>query len=1530
VKPPEEGPTPERAEGQGPGPGRHGGAVEDTPERKTGGDEAGGKGPAAPANNPPVVARLIADLNGRDAALRRQAAEQLGKLRDREAVPALVRRVADNVLDDDAEKDAALAALMGLAPDRVPEALGQALKSDSAGVRAWAARQGQGKPDDQGRSVAGTWESNWGPITLQHGPPEGNRAVAVTGSWVPEPGKRGVIRDGTFDPAGGTLEFTFHQPWDGKTGTARLTLSVRDRRFQGTWKAPGDNGTLALAREAEFAQGAGALEGTWTGNREQVNLLRLPRAHLEATTATPREAVGLRALTDGDPATVAVAAAGPDAPLDVVYGFAGDTVTPQKLLVRLPARAPPGAGTASVEVLASTLSPHAGFRALRTLSLRPDPHTQELVVPPAAARWVLLRFRPAEGTPRLAVAEVALLGRNGPPATPYAFKESPARALDLLARLRKVSTLDVSVTEDEADLFADVRDGRFRTWSFAEAALLASGVQDKGKRKAYLGQIDRLEAEARRAVADAGTPPAKGEKLLRWLHAGPLAAGYVAGQTDLPGILDTRTFNCVSSAVLYNVLALRLGLDARAIEVPDHALSIVYDGTAHADVETTTPDGFDPAREPGARRHFTRRTGFTWIPDSHADQRRELREAGLVALVYYNHGVEWTRQKRYHEALLAFFRAMSLDAEFASAVKNTLAVLANWSAELARGGKYEQALEVLATGLDLAPRDAALSHNRTAVWGMWAEAASRAGKEEALAILTKAAAALPGEADHFQSLEAWVYIRRGEEHVEAGEWEKAAALVPEGMHRLAGRARQELGAWGESVYLRWAQAELRAGRFEAAARAVEHGRAAGPQERRLAGYLGHVLREWLRDTAVRQGDDKAEELLARLEKQYPKAPEVRQAAAGYVLSGALRLLDEGKYEDALGFIDHRAGWLPDKGRELAQAVYDRWAQERSRKGDWAGAAGVYARALRRYPRDGHLENNALATYDSWAQGALDAGRLSDALDVYARALERFPASSHVQNNLAYTILRLVKDTSDKKGPAEGKKQLAQLQERFGLKDLGEGFVLRALDDLTRGGRYEEAAAFLDKSADLIPDKAKVRDLYLEVYGLWARKYEEAKDPAGVVGVYERAVRRWPEEAALRVRYARAAQAASKAIDPPLLVQRFPHLVESLTKALTDREAGARGPAADALGRLGGAAAVPALERRVADDLWYVSGYSNVPDDPEGGGKAAALGALRALAPERVQDALVAAAGSKTVEVRAWALACLGELVGRGDDPGVVAALVRGLSEPDPTDKDHAARMVRKGGHIRAVAAEALRKLGARSAVPDLTKRVADGVWYASGYGNVPGDPEAGGKAAALKALAELAPGEVIGALTQATRSKVPEVQLWALALLKEKAPDRLTAALLEAVKSPGLRVKVWALHELAQNKANAGNEAVVAALTRALQEKDSGGGDELVRLVLQGKHPRKVAAEALRELGAKSAVPALRDRVADDRWYTSGYSNVPDDPQGGGKAAALAALRELAPEQAAPALEKAKQSNVPQVRDWADKELKAAGEKKKG
>src|SRR5262249_47428148 len=138
------------------------------------------------------------------------------------------------------------------------------------------------------------------------------------------------------------------------------------------------------------------------------------------------------------------------------------------------------------------------------------------------------------------------------------------------------------------------------------------------------------------------------------------------------------------------------------------------------------------------------------------------------------------------------------------------------------------------------------------------------------------------------------------------------------------------------------------------------------------------------------------------------------------------------------------------------------------------------------------------------------------------------------------------------------------------------------------------------------------------------------------------------------------------------------------------------------------------------------------EDPTTGGKAVALRALRKIAPDQVTDTLINALGATHGHMRRWAAL---ELAAQKDN---------------------------------------------RKAIPDLKKRVADAVWYASGYVD-DFDPEWGGKTAALKLLRELDTAQATEALLDAMRSNTWRVQVWAVGVLMGQQDSAKNAAFIEAL-----------------------------------------------------------------------------------------------------------------------------------------------------
>lgn len=309
---------------------------------------------------------------------------------------------------------------------------------------------------------------------------------------------------------------------------------------------------------------------------------------------------------------------------------------------------------------------------------------------------------------RFALATLLLTGGLAGAAPPAPLAVKPTDALNTLAQLdgRKPA-----VTDDEHGLFEDARDGKFDRYSFAEACLIAGFVTDRRDRKKYLDRLDEIEAAARKATRGSKSVAEDGARLLEFLHAGPMAKGYRATQTDLHVLLDTGEYNCVSSAALYTVLGQRLGIDVRAVDLPRHVFSVLVTRGRTIDVETTSRDGFDadPRRDLGPARAFR--------PTA---ERRDLGPPGLAGVVALNHGVMLSVQKKYPAAIRSYLLALCLDADNRDAARAVVDDLVVWPLELSKDGKHEKAMAVVTVAREFAPNEAKFHRVTLLVCDAWA------------------------------------------------------------------------------------------------------------------------------------------------------------------------------------------------------------------------------------------------------------------------------------------------------------------------------------------------------------------------------------------------------------------------------------------------------------------------------------------------------------------------------------------------------------------------------------------------------------------------------------------------------------------------------------------------------------------------------------------------------------------------------------------------------------------------------------------
>ena len=867
-------------------------------------------------------------------------------------------------------------------------------------------------------------------------------------------------------------------------------------------------GPIALLCAAWFGP-AGADD---SGVPAETNLLRLQTAQVERSTAGLDDAPALTALFADSPETAAGVKARPDAPLDVVFGFEGAMVTADRLVVQVPE----ASSTARVEILVSTLSAQAGFRSLRSDPLKRDAATQEFKFQPAAARWILLRFTPSAGHASVDVAAVQVLGHEGAPASNYAFKQSPAAALDVLTRLKAISAVDISVSPDEQSLFADAADGKLDQWSYEEAALIASGVRTAAERAPYLARLAGIEAVAAAAVGNDGTAFDRGGRLLKWLYQSGVLKSYAKYQSDLSTLLDTGSYNCVSSALVYTVVGRHLGLDVRAIEVPDHAFAVLYDGTLHADVETTIESGFNPDRDPKSLGLFERLTGFSRPPADKRELRREVGDIGLAAVVYYNHGVDDSTGGRNALALADYFRALSLDPENLSAVKNTLATIANWSVELIRAQKFEQAVQELSVGLALAPDDAQLNNNHLAAWQQWATAEIQAGRrDEALAVLRNAAQAAPR--GNFEAMQTWVYISPAEDLAKREDWAEAIAIVDPARARLRDQQLADLENYEAALYNRQALALIDRKKW------LEAQAVYAAAESRLPGI--DLLKQnekfvWASWCVEDQGAGDFAGMLDAAEKAHQRFPEDAMLAANEKaawLKTSMLQAQQGDFAAALQTLTLAYEHFPaDQDLQATErAHWINWSKALADAKNWTQAIDICERGLKHFPGDQMLEGNELAAWFNAGKANFDAKQWQEAIDTYARARARFPADKDLESNELAAWSNWGNAHYQAKEWQDGieiyERALARFPEHQNLRTLELNTWIEWSKTLIDAGQWREGIDVTERGLKIYPDGELLKGNEAVAWANWGKTLADHRDWKGAIETMVQARNRFPTD-----------------------------------------------------------------------------------------------------------------------------------------------------------------------------------------------------------------------------------------------------------------------------------------------------------------------------------------------------------------------------------------------------------------------------------
>jgi hypothetical protein len=243
------------------------------------------------------------------------------------------------------------------------------------------------------------------------------------------------------------------------------------------------------------------------------------------------------------------------------------------------------------------------------------------------------------------------------------------------------------------------RGGVFFWQDLTDIALWASGVDGTPAEKKVKKIITNAAADLKRSPLPKDLRE-RGEYVLTFMYDRFLKS-YSTHQTRLDEVFNTGRYNCVSSAVLYTILAVSVGLDVQGVMTRDHAFVTVNTGSEFIDVETTNPYGFDPGSRREFHDAFGRVTGFAYVPARNYRDRISISQLELASLILSNRIADLESRSRYPEAVpLAVDRAALLarrtnpvnSSFFADPNRDLLDRIFNYGASLIAGGKEADAL----------------------------------------------------------------------------------------------------------------------------------------------------------------------------------------------------------------------------------------------------------------------------------------------------------------------------------------------------------------------------------------------------------------------------------------------------------------------------------------------------------------------------------------------------------------------------------------------------------------------------------------------------------------------------------------------------------------------------------------------------------------------------------------------------------------------------------------------------------------------
>jgi tetratricopeptide (TPR) repeat protein len=498
--------------------------------------------------------------------------------------------------------------------------------------------------------------------------------------------------------------------------------------------------------------------------------------------------------------------------------------------------------------------------------------------------------------------------------------------------------------------------------SLEAEALRASGYDDVEPARRRLGEALAF-ADALRS--EPASPDDTGEAILTHLHRDVLRH-YEPSATTLRDVLEDGRFNCVSSALLFNLAAARAGLITRGELHPTHARSQVRVNGRWVVVETTSAAGFDPSREDLAR-IMGQLAGFE--EDAQPGLVRaggeRVDDRGLVAAMWANRGI---LAQRSGDGVLAerLFRESERKASSPTLrralTRQRAALLIQLGVDEMRSGDPRRGLDSLRTVFEFEDLDPSfeqlLARNYEAAAQRYVALQTVQGVDAFLASLGD-----PVPLPLRRTVRVHARLRQAQIHVDARRWQDAV-LAFERAASAGARSRSEVAEQNlTQARVPWAQALALTGNLDRALRV------GGPGADRVSLFMLAGGRH------LERGEfDRAIEVYARCLQEAPDPVGCRNNYAVALQRRVRPDLDAGRCDAAAPWLARLAEVDPEFSAQATYVCEMKRALQSYQRSEFSAALDRLIAAARTGREPTRTRRNVEAVLNAWARAAAPQGR----------------------------------------------------------------------------------------------------------------------------------------------------------------------------------------------------------------------------------------------------------------------------------------------------------------------------------------------------------------------------------------------------------------------------------------------------------------------------------------------------------------------------------------------------------------------------